>query len=42
VKSHVAVTEGGLFQFGHSKERRPVTPSWRVEPELAIPGVVAH
>ena len=29
-KSHVAVTEDGLFQFGHSKERRPDLPQLKI------------
>jgi len=29
-KSHVAVAEDGLFQFGHSKERRPDLPQLKI------------
>ena len=29
-QGHVAVTEGGLFQFGHSKQRRPDLPQLKI------------
>ena len=37
VKSHVGVTEGGLFQFGHSKERRPDLPQLKINQSVLDP-----
>ena len=37
VKSHVGVTEGGLFQFGHSKERRPDLPQIKISLSVLDP-----
>jgi transposase len=37
VKSHVAVTEDGLFQFGHSKERRPDLPQIKISLSVLDP-----
>jgi transposase len=36
-KSHVAVTEDGLFQFGHSKERRPDLPQLKISLSVLDP-----
>ena len=37
VKSYVAVTEGGLFQLGHSKERRPDLPQIKISLSVLDP-----
>jgi len=36
-KSYVAVTEGGLFQFGHSKEHRPDLPQLKINMAVLDP-----
>ena len=36
-KGHVGVTEGGLFQFGHSKERRPDLPQLKINQSALDP-----
>ncbi|MEI6069954.1 MAG: hypothetical protein WCP96_21695 [Methylococcaceae bacterium] len=36
-KSYVAVTEGGLFQFGHSKEHRPDLPQLKINMSVLDP-----
>ena len=36
-KSHVAVTEDGLFQFGHSKEHRPDLPQLKISQSVLDP-----
>jgi transposase len=36
-KGHVTVTEGGLFQFGHSKERRPDLPQLKINQSVLDP-----
>lgn len=36
-KSYVAVTEGGLFQFGHSKEHRPDLPQLKISQAVLDP-----
>jgi transposase len=36
-KSYVAVTEGGLFQFGHSKEHRPDLPQLKINQSVLDP-----
>jgi len=37
VKSYVDVSEGGLFQFGHSKEHRPDLPQLKINPSTLDP-----
>ena len=36
-KSNIAVTEGGLFQFGHSKEHRPDLPQVKINQSVIDP-----
>lgn len=36
-KGHVGVTEGGLFQSGHSKERRPDLPQLKINQSVLDP-----
>jgi transposase len=36
-KSYIAVTEGGLFQFGHSKEHRPDLPQLKINQAVLDP-----
>jgi transposase len=36
-KSYVAVTEDGLFQFGHSKEHRPDLPQLKINQAVLDP-----
>ena len=35
-KSYVTVTEDGLFQFGHSKERRPDLPQLKINQSVLV------
>jgi transposase len=37
IKSYVAVTEDGLFQFGHSKEHRPDLPQLKINQSVLDP-----
>jgi transposase len=39
-KSHVAVTGGGLFPFGHIKEHRPVLPQLKINRIVIDPSVL--